>query len=606
MRPIRNIAIIAHVDHGKTTLVDQILKQAQLFRDHEEVRECFLDSNDLERERGITILSKNISVPFDGVKINVIDTPGHSDFGGQVERVLNLADGVLLLVDAAEGPMPQTRFVLDKALRLGLRALVVINKIDKADARPDEVLDEVFDLFVELGADDEQLDFPVLYASGRDGWAGVSPGDRLQGVRPLLEAVVRHVAPPPRREGPVQMQVASIDYTDYVGRIGIGRVYRGRLAADRPLTVLKQDGSARTARVTGLFTFEGLERRPCPEVPCGDLCAVVGMEDIDIGDTLSDSDRPEALPPIRLDEPTLSMVFRINDSPCFGRDGRFVTSRHLRERLYREVRRDVALRVEDIDGDSFKVSGRGVLHLSILVETMRREGYEMSVSQPQVITRDIEGVACEPVERLLVDAPGETAGRVIELVGARRGELVSLEHRGPRRLIEARIPTRGLIGLRSRLMTATAGEAVVSHLFDAYEPLKGAIVQRQNGVLVSRGGGPAVPYAIDGLQQRGTFFIEPGDYCYEGMIVGEHRLDNDLVVNVQRTKQLTNVRAAGCDRNLKIAPPARLSLEEALEYIGNDELLEVTPSVYRLRKRYLTENERKRRKSAAAALPARA
>ena len=595
MREIRNIAIIAHVDHGKTTLVDHALKQAHIFRHDEEVRECFLDSNDLERERGITILSKNISIVYNGVKINLIDTPGHSDFGGQVERVLKLADGVLLLVDAAEGPMPQTRFVLDKALRLGCKPLVVINKIDKPDARPDAVLDKIFDLFVELGAHDDQLDFPTLYGSGRDGWMALSAdGPRDQGIRPLLDAVLASVPPPPQREGPVQMQVASIDYNDYVGRIGIGRVFRGTLRAGSPLALLKHDGSKRVVTLNQLMTFEGLERQPCDQVPCGDLCAVVGVEDIDIGDTLTDPDTPEALPPITMDEPTISMVFRVNDSPFYGQSGTYVSSRHLRARLLRETERDVALHMEEVDGDSFKVSGRGVLHLAILVENMRREGYEMSVAQPHVILKTVNGTRCEPIETLAIDVPEASVGKVIEMVGSRRGEMRHMDGHGGRRVLEFSIPTRGLIGLRSKLLTATAGEAIVAHVFSHYEPFKGNLTQRANGVLISQGKGNAAAFALDGLQQRGFFFIEPQESCYEGMIVGEHKLASDLVVNVQRGKQLTNMRAAGSDRNLRVAPPVRLSLEEALEYIADDELVEATPAAIRMRKRLLSEIERKR------------
>ena len=595
IREIRNIAIIAHVDHGKTTLVDHALKQAHIFRHDEEVRECFLDSNDLERERGITILSKNISIVYNGVKINLIDTPGHSDFGGQVERVLKLADGVLLLVDAAEGPMPQTRFVLDKALRLGCKPLVVINKIDKPDARPDAVLDKIFDLFVELGAHDDQLDFPTLYGSGRDGWMALSAdGPRDQGIRPLLDAVLASVPPPPQREGPVQMQVASIDYNDYVGRIGIGRVFRGTLRAGSPLALLKHDGSKRVVTLNQLMTFEGLERQPCDQVPCGDLCAVVGVEDIDIGDTLTDPDTPEALPPITMDEPTISMVFRVNDSPFYGQSGTYVSSRHLRARLLRETERDVALHMEEVDGDSFKVSGRGVLHLAILVENMRREGYEMSVAQPHVILKTVNGTRCEPIETLAIDVPEASVGKVIEMVGSRRGEMRHMDGHGGRRVLEFSIPTRGLIGLRSKLLTATAGEAIVAHVFSHYEPFKGNLTQRANGVLISQGKGNAAAFALDGLQQRGFFFIEPQESCYEGMIVGEHKLASDLVVNVQRGKQLTNMRAAGSDRNLRVAPPVRLSLEEALEYIADDELVEATPAAIRMRKRLLSEIERKR------------
>ena len=591
---LKNIAIIAHVDHGKTTLVDQIMRQAKIFRDNEVVADCFLDSNDLERERGITILSKNISINYKGCKINVIDTPGHSDFGGQVERVLKLADGVLLLVDAAEGPMPQTRFVLDKALALGLRPLVVINKIDKPDARPDAIQNKVFDLFCELNASDEQLDFPTIYASGRDGWATRRLDDPRESITPLLDAILEYVPSPEKKTGPVQAQVATLDYSNFVGRIGIGRVYRGTLDLSRPLCIVKRDGSMRPAAVKQLFTFEGIGRAETSRVECGDLCAIVGIEDIDISDTICDAEQPDAMPPIAIDEPTISMTFRINDSPFFGREGKYVSSRQLRERLFKETERDVALRVEEISGDAFKVSGRGVLHLAILIETMRREGYEFAVAKPQVICKTIDGVKNEPIERLSVDVPGDFAGRIIEMVGMRRGELIQMESRGLRQLVEFFIPTRGLIGLRSKALTVSQGEAVVNHLFDHYEPYKGALPSRQNGVMVSMGNGRAVPFAIDGLQQRGEFFIDPGVDVYEGMIVGEHCKDDDLVVNVQRAKQLTNMRAAGSDRNLKIAPARKMSLEQALEYIDDDELVEVTPKNIRLRKMLLTELERRR------------
>ena len=595
MRDIRNIAIIAHVDHGKTTLVDKISRQAKLFRDNEVVEECFLDSNDLERERGITILSKNISIQYRGIKINLIDTPGHSDFGGQVERVLKLADGVLLLVDAAEGPMPQTRFVLDKALQLNLRPVVVINKLDKPDARPLEIQNKVFDLFCELDANDEQLDFPTLFASGRDGWAIRDPKDEPTDFAPLLDAMVDFVPPPPVREGAVQLQVATLDYSTFVGRIGIGRVYRGSLDLKKPLTLIKRDGRQTPAHIKQLFTFEGLGRAETDTVRCGDLCAIVGIQDIDISDTICDAEAPEQMPVIAIDEPTLSMQFRINDSPFFGKEGKYVSSRQLRERLFNEMERDVALRVEEISGESFKVSGRGVLHLAILVETMRREGYEFSVGKPQVIIKEIDGVSSEPIERLSVDVPNESAGKIIELVGLRRGELIQMESRGNRQILDFFIPTRGLIGFRSKALTASQGEAIVNHIFDHYEEFRGLIPGRSNGVMVSMGSGKALPFAIDGLQQRGEFFIEPGVEAYEGMIVGEHCKDGDLVVNVQRAKQLTNMRAAANDRNMKIAPARKMSLEQALEYIEDDELVEVTPKNIRLRKILLTELERRRK-----------
>ncbi len=595
MRELRNIAIIAHVDHGKTTLVDEIIKQSQLFRENQEMQECFLDSNDLERERGITILSKNISIEYRGVKVNVIDTPGHSDFGGQVERVLKLADGVLLLVDAAEGPMPQTRFVLEKALKLNLKPIVLINKVDRKDARPDEVHDEIFDLFCELDADDHQLDFPMLYASGRSGWAVKDLADEKTSILPLMDAIIDEVPAPEMRQGPVQLQIASIDYSDYVGRIGIGRVYRGTMNRTTPMTVIKRDGKTMPAKIKQLFTFEGLNRQEVDEIPCGDLCAIVGVEGIDISDTITDSENPEALPPISVDEPTISMQFRVNDSPLYGKEGKFVSSRHLRDRLLLECERDVALRVEE-EGEAFKVSGRGVMHLSILIENMRREGYEMGVSRPHVIMKTIDGELCEPYEELTVEVPEASAGRIIEMVGLRKGEMTSMIPRGERQLLDFRIPTRGLIGFRSKALTATAGEAIVSHLFLEYGPFKGEMPSRQNGVLVSMGAGKAAAYAIDGLQQRGEFFIDPNETTYEGMIVAEHCKDGDLTVNLQKGKQLTNMRASGSDRNMKIAPARHMSLEQALEYIDEDELLEVTPKSIRMRKKFLTELERKRNK----------
>lgn len=591
---LRNIAIIAHVDHGKTTLVDEILKQSKLFGKKEEFRECFLDSNDLERERGITILSKNVSVQHRGVKINIIDTPGHSDFGGQVERVLNLADGALLLVDAADGPMPQTRFVLAKALELGLKCLVILNKIDKQDARPDIALDRVFDLFIELEASAAQLDFPVLYASGREGWVSTTLEGERTSIVPLMDAILEHVPAPRVQAGPVQMQVASIEHSDYVGRTGIGRVYRGTLDMRTPVVQMTRHSGVRPAQVKQLFVFEGLGRRPVESVPCGDLCAVVGIEDIDIGDTLADAEHPDALPAIHMDEPTLCMIFRINDSPFYGRDGTYVSSRHLRQRLMLETKRDVALRVEELGDETFKVSGRGVLHLSILIENMRREGFEMTVAQPQVIYRDVNGEKHEPIELLIVDVPDAYAGKVIELVGMRRGELIRVEQQGRRKLQEFHIPTRGTIGLRSKLLTVTAGEAILSHGFIHYAPVASGFSQRNKGAMISMASGKAVPFAVDGLQSRGPLFVAPGEDCYEGMIVGEHCLDSDLVVNIQKCKMLTNIRAAGRDRNLDIAPPVRFSLEEAIEYIAADELVEVTPKHVRLRKRLLSELERKR------------
>ena len=593
---IRNIAIIAHVDHGKTTLVDEIIKQVQLFRNNEDIESCLLDSNDLEKERGITILSKNISVNYKNTKINIIDTPGHSDFGGQVERVLTLADGVLLLVDSAEGPMPQTRFVLDKALSLNLKPIVVINKIDKPDARPDKVHDLIFDLFVELDANDDQLDFPVIYCSGKDGWADNTLEGTRDSMHPLMDAILKYIPEPITRDGTLQMQVSSIDYNEYVGRIGIGRVFRGTLNSNKPVTLIRRNGKREIVRLKKLYTFEGLDRSEVDNIICGDLCAIVGIPDIDIGDCLGDEENPESLPPIKIDEPTLSMTFSVNDSPFYGQDGEFVTSRHLRDRLMKETERDVALLVEEINGDAFKVSGRGVLHLSILIENMRREGFEMSVSQPQVIFKSIENKKTEPIEILHTNVPDEYSGKIIELVGTRRGELIDMENNNGRKNLKFHIPTRGLIGLRSKMLTASAGEAIVTHRFLKYDFFKGDIQQRINGVLISQGKGAAVPFAIDGLQQRGIFFVNPGEECYEGMIVAEHCIDKDLVVNIQKTKQLTNIRASGSDRAMKIAPAQIKSLEEALEYIDESELVEITPRCIRMRKKLLTENERKKLK----------
>ncbi len=595
MSAIRNVAIIAHVDHGKTTLVDQIIKQAKLFRDNQAMQECLLDSNDLERERGITILAKNISVIYKETKINIIDTPGHCDFGGQVERVLNLADGVILLVDAAEGPMPQTRFVLDKALQLKLKPIVIINKVDKPDAREEEVLNKIYELFLELNPlGDDALDFPVLYASGRSGWVGTEKNPAQKSIIPLMDAIIEHIPAPKIKTGPVQMQVATLDYSDYVGRIGIGRVYRGDLDIKKPIVVIKRDGTVKQSTIKQLFTFDGLTRRDVEEIPCGDLCGISGIEGIDISDTICDAERPEILPPISIDEPTISMIFRVNDSPLFGQEGKYVTSRHIRARLLKEAEKDVALKIDEMDGDSFNVSGRGVLHLSILIENMRREGYEMTVSQPHVILKTIDSVKNEPIEILSVDVPDEYAGKVIELIGTRKGEMVNMEQRGKRKLVEFHVPTRGLIGLRSKMLTSTAGEAIMSHRFTHYAPYKGAIPQRLNGVLISMEQGKASAYAIDGLQIRGTFFTSPNEQTYEGMIVGEHCKEGDLVVNLQRLKKLTNVRSSSSDRALVIVPAQKQSLEEALEYIADDELVEVTPKSVRLRKKYLTELERKR------------
>ncbi len=595
MANLRNIAIIAHVDHGKTTLVDQLMRQCNLFRDNQKVRDCFLDSNDLERERGITIFSKNISLRYRDVKINLIDTPGHADFGGEVERVLKMADGVILLVDAAEGPMPQTRFVLQKALALSLTPIVVINKVDRPDARSAEVLNEIFDLFVELDATDDQLDFRVLYASGRDGWSAEELTDPRKNLAPLLDAVLEDIPPPRVFEGAAQMLVMTLDYSDYVGRIGIGRVLRGTLQKNKPIAILHGGREAARVQIKDLYTFEGLEREKAEEICCGEICAVVGLEDIDIGDTLADAEFPEALPGLEVEEPTLSMVFRVNDSPFAGREGKYFTSRHLRDRLFKESKKDVALRVEDTESaESFKVFGRGVLHLSILIETMRREGYEFAVGQPKVILKEQSGRTLEPIEVLVVDVPESHSGKIIELVAQRRGEMSNMTPKGAHLRLEFHIPSRGLIGLRTRALTATAGEAVMSYRFLKYDEFKGPVPQRQNGSMISMAEGAAVGYGIDALQDRGTFFVSPGDLVYAGQVVGEHCKDSDIVVNVQKSKKLTNMRAAGSDRNLVIVPAVRMSLEQCLEYINEDELVEVTPQTIRLRKTLLDENARKR------------
>jgi GTP-binding protein len=592
---IRNVAIIAHVDHGKTTLVDQILKQCHVFRQGQEVRERVLDSGDLERERGITITAKNFAVTYAGVRINLIDTPGHADFGGEVERVLKMADGVLLLVDAFEGPMPQTRFVLQKALQLDLVPVVVINKVDRSQSRGREVLDEIFDLFIELGASDRQLDFRGVYASGREGWAIDELEDERRDLTPLLDMIVRHIPAPPVQEGPLQMLVAAMDHNDYVGRIAVGRIVRGTLTPRQRVVLLKRDGSHRQTAIKQLFTFDNLGRREAARVDCGDICAVVGLDDVDIGDTLADPDHPEPLPIIAVDEPTLSVSFMVNDSPFYGQDGKYVTSRQLRARLHRQAERDVALRVEDTaSADTFKVSGRGVLHLAILMETMRREGYEFMVGQPRVIYHEINGRKAEPVEVLTVDVPSEHAGTVIEHAAIRRGELMRMEQGGGRHRLEFRIPSRGLIGFRSRMLRATGGEIVMHHRFFQYEYFKGSLPERQTGSLISMGQGPAASYALDGLQDRGRFFIEPGEMLYTGQVIGESSKEGDIVVNAQKAKQLTNIRAAHADRKLHLAPAVKLGLEEAIEHIDPDECVEITPSHIRLRKRILDENARKK------------
>ncbi len=591
---IRNIAIIAHVDHGKTTLVDRLLWQTNVFRANQTVRDCFLDSNDLERERGITIFSKNISITYGNAKINIIDTPGHADFGGEVERVLKMADGVLLLVDALEGTMPQTRFVLQKALALSLVPIVVVNKMDRPVKRPAEVLGEIYDLFIDLDAREEQLDFPVIYTSGRAGWASTDPAAAGTDMTPLLDAILAHIPAPALKEGPLQMQVTSIDSSEYVGRIAIGRVYRGAVRAGSEIALMKRDDTVCRMNVKELLAFEGLGRTAVETVTCGDICAIVGLDDVEIGDTIADAETPEALPRISVDEPTMSMTFTINNSPFYGTEGRFVTGRHLRERLYREMERNVAMKLEEPGPDTFKVLGRGILHLSILIENMRREGYEFQVGQPRVLFKEIEGVRSEPVEDLIVDVPQDASGRVIEAVSKKKGELKHIETVGGRNRLDFTIPARGLIGLRSRVMNVSSGEAVMHHRFRGYEPFRGAVPQRQNGVMISMQEGEVVAYALDQLQSRGRFFVSPGERVYTGQIVGENNKEGDMVVNAQKTKKLTNMRAAGSDDAVRLTPPVVFSLEDALEYINDDELVEITPKSIRLRKTILDEHERKK------------
>jgi GTP-binding protein len=595
LKKIRNIAIIAHVDHGKTTLVDQLLKQSNVFRKNQVVQDCFLDSNDLERERGITILAKNISIPYKDIKINLIDTPGHADFGGEVERVLKMADGVLLLVDAFEGPMPQTRFVLEKALHLHLKPIVVINKIDRPDNRPAEVLDEIYDLFIDLGADDAQLEFPVIYASGRNGWAVKNLKDERKDLVPLLEKIVNKIPQPKVEKGSLQMQVTSLDYNDYVGRIGIGRVFRGTMRKNDTLCIIKRNGDVNPVELKQLFVFEGIERTEVEEVSSGDICALVGVEDIDIGDTIADAENPEPLTIIDIDEPTISMNFTVNTSPFYGKEGKYVTSRHLRERLFKELEQNVAMDIQETGSpDTYKVSGRGLLHLSILIENMRREGYEFAAGPPKVIYKEIDGKKAEPIEMLVVDVPNDLTGKVIELVGQRRGVMTKMEQKGSLTTLEFHIPARGLMGLRTRILNVTSGEGIMHHRFYQYEFFKGSITQRQNGVLISMHEGQSTAYAIDSLQDRGKFFIDPGDVVYRGQIVGEYNKENDIEVHVQRGKKLTNMRASGADKAAKIAPAIKFTLEESLEYIKDDELVEVTPKSIRMRKLYLDPTERKR------------
>ncbi|MBI3411029.1 MAG: translational GTPase TypA [Planctomycetes bacterium] len=596
-KDIRNVAIIAHVDHGKTTLVDQMMRQSGLFRESELRGECILDSNDLERERGITILAKNIALTLDGIKVNIIDTPGHADFGGEVERVLKLADGCLLLVDAAEGPLPQTRFVLRKAFECGLRPIVVINKIDRPDARPTEVLNAVFDLFAELEADDATLDFPTIYASGRQGIATTDLKIPAADLRPLCDAILTHVPPPEvNPDAPLQLLVTTLDWSDYVGRIAIGKIFSGKIRKNQRIAMLKADGRRIDETVAQLYTFDRLGRAETNEVEAGDICAVVGLKDVDIGDTLADIENPVALPPLKVDEPTLDMVFRINDSPFAGQDGQYVTSRQLRDRLMKELQSNVALRVVPSEErrDEFHVSGRGLLHLSILIENMRREGYELSVGKPRVINKTQNGNLCEPIEYLAIEAPNTAVGAVMELVGNRRAECVKLDSKADLTRLEFTIPARGLIGLRTRLLNATSGQAIMHHNFFDYQPMRGSIPSRANGVMVSVETGRATPYALDNLQERGTLFIGGGEQVYEGQVVAEHCRDNDLSVNTCREKKLTNMRAAGADKSIILKPPRQMTLELALEYIEEDELVEVTPKAIRLRKLLLKEADRRR------------
>ncbi|MGN6618307.1 MAG: translational GTPase TypA [Ilyomonas sp.] len=591
---IRNIAIIAHVDHGKTTLVDRILHATKVFRDNQETGELIMDSNDLERERGITIFSKNAAVTYKDVKINVIDTPGHSDFGGEVERVLKMADGVILLVDAFEGPMPQTRFVLQKALQLNLKPIVVINKVDKPNCRPDEVHEAVFELFFNLDATEEQLDFPTFYGSGKNGWFNDSL-TQSEDITPLLDGILKYVPAPKVNEGPLQMQITSLDYSSFLGRIAIGKVSRGSIKENQPIALMQADGTVKRSRVKELYVFEGMGKRKVAEVLAGDLCAVVGLEDFNIGDTIAEAENPEALPVISVDEPTMSMLFSINNSPFFGKDGKFVTSRHLRDRLMKETEKNLALRVEDTDSaDSFLVFGRGILHLGVLVETMRREGYELTVGQPQVLVKYIDGKKCEPYETLVVDVPAEFSGKVIDLVTQRKGEMHVMESKGEMQHLEFEIPSRGLIGLRSQMLTNTAGEAVMAHRFNEYKPWKGQIPGRNNGVLVSKNQATTTAYSIDKLQDRGSFFVDPGEDIYVGQIIAEHIKPGDLVVNATEGKKLTNMRASGSDDSVRIVPKIQMTLEECMEYIQHDECIEVTPKNIRLRKVILDEEERKK------------
>ncbi len=594
---LRNIAIIAHVDHGKTTLVDKMLMAGKLFGDHETPGDLIMDSNDLEKERGITILAKNVSVRYKDFKINILDTPGHSDFGGEVERVLNMADGVVLLVDAFEGPMPQTRFVLSKALELGLKPIVVINKVDKPNCTPDEVHEMVFDLMFNLDATEEQLDFPTVYGSAKQGWMAEDWKNPTDNITFLLDTIIKEIPAPQSLQGTPQMLITSLDFSSFIGRIAIGRLHRGALKANQPITLVKRDGTKIKSRIKELFVFEGFEKRKVEEVQSGEICAVTGIEGFEIGDTIADFENPEALPTIKIDEPTMSMSFTINDSPFFGKEGKYVTSRHIKERLAKEIEKNLALRVEDTDSaDTFRVFGRGVLHLSVLIETMRREGYEVQIGQPQVIIKEIDGQKHEPIEELSIDLPDEVSGKAIEAITMRKGEMLQMVPKGDQMHLEFEIPSRGIIGLRNYLLTATAGEAIMSHRFKEFQPYKGEIPGRQNGSLISLETGTSIPYSLNNLQDRGRFFIPPNQDIYEGQVIGENNRAGDLTVNVTKTKKMSNMRSAGADDKMRIAPPLVFSLEEALEYIQGDEYVEVTPKSIRIRKVLLKEHERKRAK----------
>ena len=596
MNKIRNIAIIAHVDHGKTTLVDKILHHCNLFRDNQETGDLILDNNDIERERGITILSKNVSVIYKDIKINLIDTPGHSDFGGEVERVLNMADGVLLLVDAFEGPMPQTRFVLQKALDLKLKPIVVINKVDRKNCIPEEVYESVFDLMFELDAEEWQLDFPVVYGSAKNNWMAFDWKNPSNSISPLLDVVIEHIPEPKIDEGSTQMLITSLDYSSFTGRIAIGRLQRGKLSSNQQVSLVKRNGEILKSRIKEINTFDGLGRKKVDMINAGDICAVVGLENFEIGDTIADFENPEALPTIAIDEPTMSMLFTINNSPFFGKEGKYVTSRRIKERLQKELEKNLAMQLEEKgdSGDKFVVYGRGVLHLSVLIETMRREGYELQIGQPQVIIKEIDGKKCEPIEELTIDLPEDVSGKAVEIVAVRKGEILSMEVKGLRMICKFMIPSRGLIGLRNQLLTTTAGEAIINHRFIEFQPYKGEIAGRNSGSLISMENGISIPYSLDKLKDRGRFFIYHGESIYTGQVIGENSRGNDLVVNVTKTKKLSNVRSSGTDEKVKLAPPVKFTLEEAIEYIQKDEYVEITPNSIRLRKILLDENDRKR------------